>query len=169
MAEPAGGKKPPPIKDAQGKEIPINKLVDGLVKDVNDPPQLVVLIGFIGRSNRDGFVRIYVDLHLRDYYEVLGTDILFPEGDPDHPEAPSRVVVKASANVAWVQTAEASFFEGAIASAYPIESGVTDVLAPVQASAWDRCGKHRWTAGCPSRDCARCTYGCVSGKTGSHG
>ena len=140
MADSTGENKPP-VKDAGGKDIPINEIIANLVKDLHDPPGSVVLSGFIGPSNREGVVRVYSDLNLRSFCEVRGTDILHVhEVEPNHPETASHIVIKASANVAWVQTVEASFLQGAIAAAHPIRSGTPHDLPAGEQAQWGDAG-----------------------------
>jgi hypothetical protein len=97
----------------------MNRLVEQVVRDPDNPPKTVVLLGFLGASSKNGFVRIYPDLDFRTYYELPATAVLFAkQPDPSHEEEPTTIIIDATANVSSVRVVEASFLAGTIASGY---------------------------------------------------
>jgi hypothetical protein len=132
MADSAGQNKPSPPKDSQGNDIPLNPLVGALVPDPNNRPDSVTLTGYVGLSSKDGFVRIYPELDFGRYYELPADEVLYVQpSDSSHPEIAAKIFVNSSAKIELVQTVEASFLEGAIASAYPIWCATDPCSLPV--------------------------------------
>jgi hypothetical protein len=78
-------------------------LVEALVSDLAVPPELRYADGWIGLSNRRGFVRLYRDLALNEFWDV-------PEDRVRHiHELPPSDALPFGLNVVWVDvsTAEA--------------------------------------------------------------
>jgi hypothetical protein len=54
-------------------------LPERLVPDPEHPRRVVAFVGFLGRSHRDGYKRLYLDEELRDWFEVEDAQILHTE------------------------------------------------------------------------------------------
>lgn len=53
-----------------------NEVAEALVPDPSQVPDLRVLVGMLGRSNRPGHSRLYLTIDLCDYLEVADDDIV---------------------------------------------------------------------------------------------
>jgi hypothetical protein len=149
-------------------------VIQAAVPDPDNLPKTHVLSGYLGSSSRPGFARIYLGLDLRAYVEVLATAILYAEApDPSDTAAPTKIIIDASSPVAFTQTLEASFLEGAIAAAYPIACDANDCLPLL--TIWSKCvvgglpktkgcgvtpEGHPKTKGCPAPEGHPTTKGC---------
>lgn len=91
-----------------------------LVPDPTNIPDLQILRGFLGKSGRPGFSRLYFDLMFTDYVEVADGDILARRSfaTDQNPLGGSMLWVKASATLlrATIIPAQehATFLKGAI-------------------------------------------------------
>jgi hypothetical protein len=57
-------------------------LPEGIVHEPFDaahPPRTVAFAGYLGESHRDGFVRLYLDEELREWFDVAESDILYSD------------------------------------------------------------------------------------------
>ena len=96
-------------------------LVKKLVPDPNVLPDVVVMTGYIGRSLRDGFIRLYLSPQLDSYREIPTAGIVH-QHELDHEYAPfggSALWVKAGAQVSYVASDNekaAAFLAGDIAA-----------------------------------------------------
>ena len=67
-----------PVRKPKGdvpQQIP-DDLAAELVPDPSKLPDVVVLRGYSGKSNRAGFTRIYVDVTFSEFFEVADADVL---------------------------------------------------------------------------------------------
>jgi hypothetical protein len=105
-------------------------MVEQMVHDPDlIPTNTIALVGYYGKSNREGFRRIYLDLTFRAYYEVEEKHVHHVQAaDPANKEAPTKIIIDAEAKLTLVQTLEASFLQGAIASAFSAGSALTTDL-----------------------------------------
>jgi hypothetical protein len=118
MAEP---KKPerPGTKDLKQDEV-----IARLVPDPADPPHVMRLAGYLGKSARRGFWRLYLTLELSDYVEVAEDDIIHSQAlvSQDDPLAGTVVWVRSDATLQHVRTesrqAQAEFLQGDITGAF---------------------------------------------------
>jgi hypothetical protein len=104
-------------------ELPLHPLVVKLVSDPDNPPEIVLLTGYLGAAGKgkDAYYRIYLDSDFRTYYELLRSDVLHAEeADPSQAENPTKIFIKATAKFTLVQVVEASFLQGDITSTYPV-------------------------------------------------
>jgi len=96
MSEPADKPDDPPQPD---------ELIRRLVSDPTKVPNLIVLVGFLGRNSRpgeadDGKLRLYLSPQLNDYITFDRTDLVHREPPPDgSPVAGSIVWLKRDATV----------------------------------------------------------------------
>src|SRR5689334_24484647 len=59
-----------------GGNIRLDEFVGKVVSDPAQPPNALLLIGYLGASSEDGHVRLYFDAQLNDYIEIPETAIL---------------------------------------------------------------------------------------------
>jgi hypothetical protein len=78
------------------KEIRIDDFTENLVKDPDNPPNLIVLSGFVGRSTRKGYVRLYLTPELNDYIEI-------PEEKIHHQEQVQKVQNSLGGSQLWIE------------------------------------------------------------------
>jgi hypothetical protein len=50
-----------------------------LAGDPSQPPRLVVFVGLVGDSHADGFLRLYLDEELREWFDVAERDVVHAE------------------------------------------------------------------------------------------
>jgi hypothetical protein len=118
MAEP---KKPerPGTKDLKQDEV-----IARLVPDPADPPHVIRLAGYLGKSARRGFWRLYLTLELSDYVEVAEDDIVHSQAlaSQEHPLGGTAVWIRSDATLQHVRTesrqAQAEFLQGDITGAF---------------------------------------------------
>jgi hypothetical protein len=97
-------------------------------------PDVVVLEGHVGPSDREDRVRLYTGLDCKAFYEIPRSGIERIER-ADHDNGPSRVFVKTVAVVGYYEAAqggEESFLEGAI-----VAGNLADAVA-VEARVFER-------------------------------
>ncbi|MFL6257801.1 MAG: hypothetical protein ACJ74T_22570 [Pyrinomonadaceae bacterium] len=91
--------------------------------EVKVPPEVVLLVGYIGPSKRNDYIRLYQDLTFRNYYEIpkLGVVSTAPL-NPDDENSPTGVQVIADTKLdvitISVQSVEARLLSGTISSGY---------------------------------------------------
>lgn len=168
-----------PKTDPTGSPGDVNLETHPLVAKLHaDPDQLtdlVALVGYLGPSKREGYVRLYVDLSFRNYYEIPNEGIVStsPTNASDE-NSPTTVHVAGDTQVDKVsitsQSTEARFLQGSISSGYLSGAGTgTDVGCswPTSPSCWcsrpANCHQGAAQAAQPYTDtvyhtCA-CTYG----------
>jgi hypothetical protein len=104
---------------------PTHPIVQAILEVTQSPEDVAVLVGYFGPSSKPDYVRLYFSLDLHSYCELYnpagGGDILATlPSNPNNPNAPTFVLVKASANIEVIQTSstgvQASFLQGAIAA-----------------------------------------------------
>jgi mersacidin/lichenicidin family type 2 lantibiotic len=52
-------------------------IANGVVRDPARPPEVNVVLGWIGASGREGFVRVYLRIDFSAYIELAESDILY--------------------------------------------------------------------------------------------
>jgi len=105
-----------------GLEIPANPLIQKLLvspdrpsdrivekeypasSDQDHPPSPLVLWGYVGPSEKNGWFRLYIALQLDSYYELRMADLVeVPPNDPDDPNAPTPVTVLPTTTALFVR------------------------------------------------------------------
>lgn len=167
--------KTDPNDSAGGVNLETHPLVAKLHADPDQLTDLVALVGYLGPSKREGYVRLYVDLTFRNYYEIPTEGIVSTSPtDASDENSPTTLHVAGDTQVDKVsitsQSTEARFLQGSISSGY-----LSGADAGAQAAAVDWpgsptcwCGSHTCQPGAaqaaqPYTDtiyhtCA-CTYG----------
>jgi hypothetical protein len=99
-----------------------DEVIARLVPDPAGPPDVVALAGFLGRSHRAGFWRLYRTPDLKDFVEIAEDDIVHSEplGNNSQPLAGTLVWVAKGAEIKRTRsgTAQAEFLQGDITSGY---------------------------------------------------
>ena len=89
-----------------------------IVKDPKDPPQTLMLTGFIGASSEEGHTRLYFDAHLSSYVEIPNDAILHVEPAGTEGLGASHVWIKRDAMLVYgpagSQRPKGTFLEGPI-------------------------------------------------------
>jgi hypothetical protein len=100
----------------------MDDFVSKLVTDPSDPPDALLLRGFLGESSEEGCIRLYFEPELRTYVEIPTGDILHSQPIPPEqsPLGGSYVWIKRDTEVVYGKPtprrpkARADFFRGAI-------------------------------------------------------
>ncbi len=109
---------------ARASKLEQDKLVEMLAPDAAQPPDVRALVGFLGRSTRRGYWRLYFTLALDEYVEFAETDVVHAISvDRSHGRLGGTVVwVRRAANLQHTRTvsreAQADFLGGEIAAAF---------------------------------------------------
>jgi len=115
------------VTRAGAKTIKENQLVARLVPNPAVAPDLVRLTGYLGRSARQGYWRLYQTMELTDYLEIAEDDIVHSESPED--ESPTVVWVRREATIKRVHSesvqAQADFLRGDIAGDFLSKVGLT--------------------------------------------
>src|SRR2546430_3755462 len=61
---------------SNSRELKKDALVEKLVSDPAAPPDTIRLVGFLGKSSRDGYWRLYLTSQLNEYVECHEDDIV---------------------------------------------------------------------------------------------
>src|ERR1051325_6053156 len=106
-----------PKQDANAKS---SGFVDQIVKDPNNPPNALLLQGYLGASSEDKHVRLYLDPQLSDYVEIPEDAVLHTVNIPPEqsPLGGSYVWINADAELTHGKVGadrpKAKFLEGRI-------------------------------------------------------
>ncbi len=125
------------MPSTQNKTLTPDPLVERLIPDPSEIPDVRVLIGFLGKSTRDKYWRLYLNPNLDDYVEFSEDDVVHSHSlDADANRLGGAVVwVKRAANLQRTRTtsreAQSDFLQGAIAA-----RAARKTLAPGVASAF---------------------------------
>jgi hypothetical protein len=111
-----------------------NPLVTRLVGDPGGRPDLTAAVGFLGRSARQGYWRLYFALDFSDYLEFAEGDVVHvePLGPQDFPLAGSAVWFRGTATLERTlggsRRAQADFLKGDLTLRYLGESETLEVF-----------------------------------------
>jgi hypothetical protein len=140
MENPSGKKKPksPPSAPGQTGGLSWHPVIKKLIDACGGIPDAVELQGYLGPSDLNGYIRLYVSLNFKCYYEIPETGAVLYCGPYDESDEaqPTTLVVRASSELKYVQsqvverTGPASFLVGNIQSAYPVGKSDTGSSPP---------------------------------------
>jgi hypothetical protein len=140
--------------------IPEDDFVSKIVKDPKQPPDAMLLSGYIGKSSEADHVRLYFDPELRNYVEIPSDAILHTQAASTEGSTlgGSHVWIKRDAEVihgkVGPQRTKSKFFEGPIAAAGVGGTGVAGF-----STALPTCPTHAPTAcACPSQIVVQCPH-----------
>jgi len=93
-------------------------LVAKLIPNAGNPaPEAVTLEGFLGPSSREGYVRVYLDLSFKAYFEIPKSGILHADkADPANESKPTAIAIDPATKLDLVHSIEASYLKGKIAA-----------------------------------------------------
>jgi hypothetical protein len=123
MDDSPGKKKEKSQPKSGGSEVDLtpHPIVKELLPDAPHTRDVVVLVGYLGPSKKEKFVRFYHDLDFQTYLEVPTDKILHHHpGRSALDIQPTKMVVEADAKLEFVQCLEASLLRGSIFSSYPV-------------------------------------------------
>src|ERR1700736_1812143 len=82
-------------------ELRQDELIEKLVPDPATPPDVILLAGLLGRSDRTGYVRLYLTPLLNEYVEISEKDVLHHQKIPPalNPLGGTLVWIRREANL----------------------------------------------------------------------
>ncbi|MBF0194163.1 MAG: hypothetical protein HQL71_06370 [Magnetococcales bacterium] len=101
--------------------------VAGVVTDPNNPPNVMLLVGYPGQSSLEKHLRIYMNLELSDHIDIPEDDIIFKKEitSPENPFAPTYFWVNRDSEIKRKEQPEAK-----------VESNPTPHPSPTPANAY---------------------------------
>jgi len=123
-----------------------DKLVERLVPDASQLPDVRVLVGFLGKSTGERHWRLYLTPTLSEYVEFAENDVVHSHSfdSDDNRLGGTAVWVKREANLRHTRSAsreaQADFLRGAISASVPGHGGRCDSGRPVLG--WQRPVNH---------------------------
>ncbi len=125
----------------------MDDFVSKIVTDPKNPPNTLLLKGFIGASSETGHIRLYLDNELSDYVEIPEAAILYSQEIPKEksPIGGSYIWIQRDATVihgpAVADRPKASFLEGRIMNVNPAAAPIPPqtVTGPVCGTIIDGC------------------------------
>lgn len=152
---------------------------DSILQDIDNPGGQRALVGFVGKSRRDGFVRLYVTPSFDNYFEIEKQDILKTR-EIDKSVSPlggSVVWVKNTAKIAQCRMrsfeVEAEYLNGRMAARIAqrkcCDDGERDDHGAVQAAGTTvfACGGSSWFLAAPDLPNPWTTGQCNSSSFGN--
>ncbi|WP_437752166.1 hypothetical protein [Sorangium sp. So ce1389] len=110
-------------ESSKGIDLSTHPLVAGHHPDPDDFKDLASFTGYLGPAKKEGYIRLYLDLTFKHYYELPSDAVLATRpskaGDP---QSPTIVTIKGEAKLSVVNVTstitEASFLQGSISKGY---------------------------------------------------
>lgn len=125
-------------KGPERDELQQDTLVEQLVDDPLEIPEVTMLTGFLGKSPQPEYYRLYLTPTLDQYYEIAERDILRsqPLDSERSPLGGTTVWVRRDATIKLTVTTkarqmQADFLKGALAAKYLPHTGVTGLTSPL--------------------------------------
>jgi hypothetical protein len=108
---------------------------ESLANAKDQPPNTLLVSGYLKVSKDKATAQVFLDLTLRTYYYVDRTQVLYV-GDPDPSDATKAtpILLDTSVPLTLVQTTDASYLRGHIASSHPVramksgDGGITSII-----------------------------------------
>lgn len=116
--------------NGERRELREDEIITRLVPNPTDPPDVISMVGFLGRSPRPRFWRLYHTLDLKNYTEIAESDIVLTESLENklQPLGGTIVWVKSGARLQHVRSessqAESEFMQGDLASQFLPGTGI---------------------------------------------
>ena len=104
--------------------------IEILVPDPATLPDVILLAGFVGKSNRAGYFRLYLTPQLNEHLEILQTDVVHRQTIPaaSDPIGGSLIWVKREAQLTHTKVAtqqvQAQFLQGSITTQFLPKAGI---------------------------------------------
>lgn len=108
------------MTDRKKPDLEENELVRRLTSDRSRSANLTVLRGYLGKSDREGYWRLYPTPDMKDFIEIAETDIVHSESleTRDNPLGGTMIWVNSDAEIIRTQTdrlgAQAGFLSGSV-------------------------------------------------------
>lgn len=110
------------MAEAKGRRTAAADFVSKIVKDPKQPPNTLLLKGYLGDSSEEGYTRLYLDPQLSDYVEIPADAILHTQDVADDPLGGSYIWIQRDAEVIHGRLGgdrpKAKFLEGRIYQQY---------------------------------------------------
>src|SRR5687768_2177112 len=87
------------MADKKASGIQYDDFVSAIRSDPAQSEPLIMLAGYVGKSDADGNVRIYPDASLSNWYEVVQDDVVHSRPIADSPLGGSNVWLKGNAQI----------------------------------------------------------------------
>jgi hypothetical protein len=127
----ADSKKPErPGANGGTKDLKQDEVIARLVPDPADPPDVIAMVGFLGKSPKPKFWRLYQTLDLKDYVEIAEDDIVQSQSlkNERQPLGGTVIWVRSGARLqnsrSESRMAEADFMQGDITRKFLGETGM---------------------------------------------
>jgi hypothetical protein len=116
MAKYSDPKKDQPAP--QDVDLTPHPLVAKLIANPANPSaEPVKLEGYLGPSSREGYVRFYLDLTFKAYFEIPKIGIVHADrADPANESKPTTVLIDPATKLDLIHSLEASYLKGKIAA-----------------------------------------------------
>jgi hypothetical protein len=112
------------------RELKEDDIVSKLLPDLSKPAKIKPLIGFLGKDNRGGYWRLYLDLTLTEYFEINQNDIIHSQSLKSElsPLGGTVLWIKKDAEISHVKPVskqvQNQFLSGDIASEFLPQTGL---------------------------------------------
>jgi hypothetical protein len=122
-------------KKPGGSKLNEDELIKNLVPDPSQVPDARMLFGFLGKSSREGYWRLYLTPELNRYVEFQEEDVLhtLSFATPENPLGGQAAWVKREANLLHTRTvsreAQAEFLEGDITAKFLASTAMERLLS----------------------------------------
>jgi hypothetical protein len=106
-----------------------DEIIANLMPDPTAPPDVRALVGFLGKSPRDGRWRLYLTLELKEYVEFSEEDVLYSQSlrTEQNPLGGTIVWIERDAKLQHIRAtpvrAQAEFLEGEVTQRFLPEIG----------------------------------------------
>jgi hypothetical protein len=148
------------VEGARGRDE--DKLIEALVPDTSQIPDVRVLIGFLGKSTRERYWRLYLTATLNEYVEFARDDVVHSHAleSDESPLGGTVVWLKREANLQHTQSAsreaQADFLRGSISTGFLSRSALQPLAPDARGiTPWLKAGC--LTGGAFDTLCAACT------------
>jgi hypothetical protein len=126
------------------RELKEDDIVSKLLPDLSKPAKIKPLIGFLGKDNRGGYWRLYLDLTLTEYFEINQNDIIHSQSLKSElsPLGGTVLWIKKDAEISHVKPVskqvQNQFLSGDIASEFLPQTGLGALIgSAVGRIIWD--------------------------------
>lgn len=121
------------MANKKARTLKQDALVESLVPDPANVPGTKLLVGFLGRSTRAGYWRVYLTPMLNSYVELSEEDVVHSQqmADDEINMGTTALWIKKDAELQYTRTepltAQAQFLQGAITTGFLEKTGVEGI------------------------------------------
>jgi hypothetical protein len=113
--KPDDARKQQTPSDDTSAGVALNPIIMKMLSLEGQPAKAIELVGYVGPSSQDGFIRFYLKLDLSTYLEFPTAGLIYAEPpDPADSTQPIKILIDAATRLSVVESLEASFLEGSI-------------------------------------------------------